>query len=1245
MNEKGECDMGNKIDFKKLTPNNKVDLKTYEQAIDFVFENDDVNNVAISGVYGSGKSSIIETYKKNHSENKYINISLAHFNDENLGRTNNKVDNDGTIETTLERKIINQLIHKVPYKKIPHTGFKLKSNIDEKNVAWVTVGIIVLLLSLCHLILFDKWVEYVTHFNIPIIKQILNITAAQWFPIITVTLCLVTISIGVYFIVKAQFSKNIFKSLKFKDAEIELYDDDNTESYFDKYLNDILYIFENCEENVFIFEDLDRFDSVLIFERLREINNLINFKVDQSNIEVEKINEKISNLPIIKYLKSTELLKRTKPHKKNIKFFYLLRDDIFISKERTKFFDFLIPVVPVIDGSNSYEKILTFFRKDINNGNLESQFLSDLSLYIDDMRLLENIYNEFEVYRNQLNVTKRNYNKLLAIIVYKNIFPRDFSNLQLGRSFINAIFNIKSQLVNERIEKIDCVIKEKKDYLSRVRNEVAKDLHELEIIFDNDATKHRMNYGYRGQLTESAMKEKASREKVINDKLNNPDLEKITQEEIKKLEREKEILKSCKIRELLNSETEKTAFSAVYKNELNEMTEYNEVKRNEYFGMVKYLVRYGYIDEHYSDYITYFYPESISLQDKNFVMSVIEHKPLQFNYELNNPKTVINRIRIVDFREKEVLNYQLLTCLLVYYRHSVQLNNIMLQIKNNKNIGFIYGYLREGSEPLLLVKRLNFNWPEVFHDEIMKQKYRDFIKQYSLLTVYSFEKNNINAINIDNCLTNYISNNDRFLDINNPNESLISRLKSIGVKFVSFNVDLCNTSLLESAYNNDLYVINKVNIFMIFNIFFNINNNEIIKHKNYEITLLNYDSSFYKYISNNIDNYFSCVLDFCEGIICDNEETAILVLNDDNISFKNKQRYIDYLDKQINDLSAVSNKDIQKELVNNSKVKYSEKNIVEYVKDADALNESQISFINSSDIELDFGKLELSNEVTATLFSLFVCCNELSNSKYKNILISFNNIYDNGFPIKGLSNDKINILIENKIICISKQGLTDIRNNYPSAVLLYIETNINEYIDLINSSNFSYDEMLEILKWEVDFSVKLKLLQLNQKKISVCNNSYSDKVNAYILDKNMYVDDKKILFEKYNSFGEETRKQIFIIANNNLKIILVMSNASLSLIESLIDNNLDDNGMKMLLMNFNRFSMEQVVNYLVRLGHDKFSEILDSTKRPRFEINSLNEKILQKFVDAKYIFNFSENNGYYSIQRKNPHKSKLFVIK
>ena len=75
--------------------------------------------------------------------------------------------------------------------------------------------------------------------------------------------------------------------------------------------------------------------------------------------------------------------------KNNIKFLYLLKDDIFILKDRIKFFDFIIPIIPVMDSSNSYDKILELFDKEYRK-ELNKYFLQDISLYIDDMGLLKN---------------------------------------------------------------------------------------------------------------------------------------------------------------------------------------------------------------------------------------------------------------------------------------------------------------------------------------------------------------------------------------------------------------------------------------------------------------------------------------------------------------------------------------------------------------------------------------------------------------------------------------------------------------------------------------------------------------------------------------------------------------------------------------------------------------------------------------------------------------------------------------
>lgn len=45
-----------KYKFERLTPIDNMDLDVYEEAIDYVFSNSDVKNVAISGAYSAGKS-------------------------------------------------------------------------------------------------------------------------------------------------------------------------------------------------------------------------------------------------------------------------------------------------------------------------------------------------------------------------------------------------------------------------------------------------------------------------------------------------------------------------------------------------------------------------------------------------------------------------------------------------------------------------------------------------------------------------------------------------------------------------------------------------------------------------------------------------------------------------------------------------------------------------------------------------------------------------------------------------------------------------------------------------------------------------------------------------------------------------------------------------------------------------------------------------------------------------------------
>ena len=67
----------NKYHFERLTPIDNMNLDVYEEAIDYVFNNPDVKNVAISGAYSAGKSSVLASYKRRHDDLRFLHI-LSH---------------------------------------------------------------------------------------------------------------------------------------------------------------------------------------------------------------------------------------------------------------------------------------------------------------------------------------------------------------------------------------------------------------------------------------------------------------------------------------------------------------------------------------------------------------------------------------------------------------------------------------------------------------------------------------------------------------------------------------------------------------------------------------------------------------------------------------------------------------------------------------------------------------------------------------------------------------------------------------------------------------------------------------------------------------------------------------------------------------------------------------------------------------------------------------------------------------
>lgn len=1188
--------------FYDLSPINDVTLDIYKEAISYSLKNNNIKNIAISGSYGAGKSSVLESYKNQEKNKKFLHISLTYFKELDDKEDKNEILNINTLES----KILNQLIHQISVDKIPQTCFKVKRTIGKGEILFSTVLIMLFILALFYNIYFYKWKAFILK-DLPC----LTFSTTNIFRFLSFVGLSFLLGIFIYKVLKIQKTKNVFKKLNLNGNEIEIEEDSN-ESFFDKYLNEVLYLFEESNVDVIVFEDIDRYGMGEIFGRLREINTLVN--------------------------------NRLKPEGKILKFLYLLKDDIFTSKDRTKFFDFIIPIIPVIDSSNSYNKILELFGKEYSE-KLDKYFLQDISLYIDDMRLLKNVYNEFKIYYEKLKVIDINCNKMLGIIIYKNLFPKDFSELQLNQGFVYNLFAKKSEFIANKATILNEKIKKLKDQLDEIEAEYLTDIRELEIIkrvVDNTYT------SYRTEEDRKFLTQYPKRKEIIDGDKNSKIIR--LQSLISEAEETEKKLLNQSLKEIIIRENTNTIFEMEVKDELNNIEKFYDVKGNSYFKLLKYLIRTGYLDETYSDYMTYFYENSLSKEDKIFLRSILDREKKEYNYKLKNSNLILERLRDIDFEEIEVLNFDLLKNLLENDKEKNKLTIFLTQLKKTKNFSFIKEFFNLDIKKEVFVKNLNSIWKEFFKELIENKSFSKKEEHYySILTLYTSDESLLNNINIDNILKEYIELKDDYLEIENPNiNKLIEKFNELDIKFKKINYTLVNKELFNEIYKNSMYELNFYNISLMLKEIFDITSNDEISKKNYTCIYNNSSSELYNYVENNINSYVEIILANCNSVIEDEEHVILKLLNNENINEEYKIKYIELLRTTISNITSIEYISLWDKLLLNEKILYSEENIILYFNEKQELSDTLINFINLEKKSLSFKNIEdiIPEEIAEKLFDSVLICNSLKNSIYKNTIGSFKWHYEDGNFPENISKEKMDILIELKTIRMTPENLKKIRENYKDNLNYFIIYNINLYTEIMSESIFSQEELLIILSnSDIEERVKLELLKFSNDPIHITNMDYSSSIQEYILKNNYDQKEFESLIKEYSQYDNNIKNIIFEVAiadiNNDYYMLLA---ASPELRKRIFSSNEVSNDEKLnfliaLLEEIN--DEKEVLKYLKFMSLKEYNDIFKKELTLIIAKTDFNEKLLQKLQEKEFIDNFNEKEEFYEVLTKKRYIEKF----
>ena len=475
--------------------------------------------------------------------------------------------------------------------------------------------------------------------------------------------------------------------------------------------------------------------------------------------------------------------------------------------------------------------------------------------------------------------------------------------------------------------------------------------------------------------------------------------------------------------------------------------------------LLVFLLRRGYIDEKYANYINYFKGTSITKEDMNYILAVKNMEKLPYNYNLTKVGMVIQRLQPYEFEQKSIFNFILLEYLLSEENENEKRMILIDQLSDRtvESWEFIDEFIEQTQYKERLIQLLAMRWPDMWNDIVQNISITYERKIFYLqLLIDNVDTKRLFELNDNNKMSGFIEENPDILQqlSSIQDQKVISLIERLGIIFTNVSIENVSEEVLRYVFENQYYELNDTMIRRIVE-FENDTMLSGLDTRNYTtIISLGYEPLI-KYIQENLKQYVKeiilapnntkedveQVMDLLERMLeNDPEETKICLelVNHEEIC-------VDDISECCGKFDSDFDKDVKilwDELLDKEKVSLKWENIKCYW-DRYKITQELLQYIETNSDQLAC----LKNQCLKKEFAEEFITSAIDDSAFEKLLPQLELEFD--IPIETVEKQKVEILIKKKYIPFDIKKYDEIKEVYPDLCPDFILYNQAEYMEVM----------------------------------------------------------------------------------------------------------------------------------------------------------------------------------------------------